>query len=88
MARDGLVAIGSRGQTRLHPALAELRQSRALVLKMLDGLKLPQDSGVIRSGGTSHCTSPPANRPQGPRNTSSAMRCSLVPVSVIGRGLM
>lgn len=52
MARDGLVAIGSRGQTRLHPALAELRQSRALLLKMLDGLKLPQDSGVIRSGGT------------------------------------
>ena len=50
MARDGLVAIGSRGQTRLHPALAELRQSRALLVKMLDGLKLPQDSGVIRSG--------------------------------------
>ena len=41
MARDGLVAIGSRGQTRLHPALAELRQYRALLLKMLDGLKLP-----------------------------------------------
>lgn len=47
--RDGLTVVGSTGQLRLHPAVAELRASRALLVKFLDMLKLPQDSGVVRS---------------------------------------
>ncbi len=47
--RDGLVVTGSTGQPRLHPAVAELRQSRLALLRMLESLKLPQDSGIVRS---------------------------------------
>ena len=49
LRRDGLVVEGSTGQLRLHPAVAELRASRVAMLRMLDALKLPQDSGIVRS---------------------------------------
>ena len=38
---DGVTVTGSRGQIRPHPALAELRGTRAEVARLLGRLKLP-----------------------------------------------
>lgn len=38
---DGATVTGSRGQTRLHPALGELRQMRAELRRTLDALGIP-----------------------------------------------
>jgi len=43
--RDGLTVPGSAGQTRVHPAVGELRACRALVGKLLAQLGLPGPDG-------------------------------------------
>ena len=43
--RDGLTVAGSSGQTRVHPAVGELRATRALVGKLLAQLGLPGPDG-------------------------------------------
>ena len=43
--RDGLTVAGSAGQTRVHPAVGELRACRALVGKLLAQLGLPGPDG-------------------------------------------
>ena len=43
--RDGLTVPGSSGQTRVHPAVGELRACRALVGKLLAQLGLPGPDG-------------------------------------------
>ena len=43
--RDGLTVPGSSGQTRVHPAVGELRATRALLGKLLAQLGLPGPDG-------------------------------------------
>lgn len=43
---DGVTVEGSTGQTRTHPALAELRNYRALLGKLLAQLDLPDEEGM------------------------------------------
>jgi len=43
--RDGLTVPGSSGQTRVHPAVGELRATRALVGRLLAQLGLPDADG-------------------------------------------
>ena len=43
---DGLMVEGSRGQRRMHPALAELRGQRAALARLLGLLGLPDESGA------------------------------------------
>lgn len=42
---DGVTVPGSKGQTRAHPALAELRQHRLALGRLLAQLALPDDEG-------------------------------------------
>lgn len=51
LAADGLVVPGSTGQDRLHPAVTELRQHRALLGSLLGRLKVPDwaDQGKAKS---------------------------------------
>ena len=46
---EGETVKGSMGQTRVHPALSELRQSRALLAKLLGQLDLPDPQAVPAS---------------------------------------
>lgn len=46
VARDGATVAGSKGQTRTHPALVELRQGRAELRRLLDALSLPTPQGA------------------------------------------
>lgn len=41
LARDGLTVTGSTGQDRLHPAVTELRQHRALLGSLVGRLRVP-----------------------------------------------
>jgi hypothetical protein len=41
VVKDGATVAGSRGQTRAHPALAELRAGRAELRRLIDALALP-----------------------------------------------
>lgn len=41
VAREGATVVGSRGQTRAHPALGELRQARGELRRLLDALAIP-----------------------------------------------
>ena len=43
--RDGLTVAGSTGQLRMHPAVGELRATRALVGRLLSQLALPGPDG-------------------------------------------
>lgn len=51
IASGGLVVAGSTGQDRLHPAVTELRQHRALLGSLLGRLKVPdwEDNGQVKS---------------------------------------
>ena len=44
--QDGLTSIGSKGQTRANPLLAELRAARLVFLRVLASLDLPDDAGA------------------------------------------
>lgn len=44
---DGIVTPGSTGQLRVNPALAELRQQRVVLGKLLGQLSLPDDEGSV-----------------------------------------
>jgi hypothetical protein len=41
LAADGLLTVGSQGQTRLNQAVAEIRQQRLAMSRLLDLLNLP-----------------------------------------------
>ncbi len=43
--RDGITVMGSAGQPRAHPALAEVRQARAALGRLLSQLELPDADG-------------------------------------------
>jgi hypothetical protein len=43
VAREGVTVEGSRGQTRIHPAVQEARQLRLVLLRLLGALDLPAD---------------------------------------------
>ena len=45
LSRDGLTVEGSTGQTRVHPALGELRAARVVLSRLLAQLALPDDDG-------------------------------------------
>jgi hypothetical protein len=45
LEQDGLTVTGSVGQKRVHPAIGELRSSRALLGKLLAQLELPDPEG-------------------------------------------
>lgn len=46
IAEEGEFSKGSMGQLRVHPAVPELRQARALLGGLLTRLKLPEPPGV------------------------------------------
>lgn len=46
---EGASAKGSKGQSRLHPAIPELRQARLALVRMLASLDLPDVEEVPRS---------------------------------------
>jgi hypothetical protein len=43
--RDGLTVQGAAGQTRIHPAVSELRQHRLALGRLLAQLQLPNEDG-------------------------------------------
>ncbi len=43
---DGLTVAGAAGQTRIHPAVAEVRQHRLALGRVLAQLQLPDDEGA------------------------------------------
>lgn len=43
--REGLTVKGSTGQTRIHPAVSELRQHRLALGRLLAQLQLPNEDG-------------------------------------------
>lgn len=45
IARDGTTTTGSQGQTVMHPAVAEARQQRLTLHRLLAALELPDDEG-------------------------------------------
>ncbi|MDI1288845.1 MAG: hypothetical protein PSX37_02690 [bacterium] len=47
--REGLTSVTSQGQ-RIHPALAELRQQRVTLARLLAALRIPTGDGEIRPG--------------------------------------
>jgi len=51
--RDGVMAVGSMGQARTHPALAELRGSRLLLGRLLAQLSLPDPADGVMSSPAS-----------------------------------
>ncbi|WP_053062085.1 hypothetical protein [Rhodococcus sp. ARP2] len=46
ITEDGLTATGSTGQTRLHPAVTEVRLARSALAKLLAQLQLPEDAAA------------------------------------------
>jgi hypothetical protein len=52
--RDGAVVGGSRGQTAVHPALAEARQLRIVQLRLLGALELADPKSSLRSSQARH----------------------------------
>jgi hypothetical protein len=42
LARDGVTVVGSRGQARMNPVVAELRQSRLALARLLGELPVPE----------------------------------------------
>jgi Phage terminase, small subunit len=50
VVKDGATVAGSRGQRRNHPALAELRQGRAELRRLLDALGTPQPLAAAAGG--------------------------------------
>ena len=46
IARDGVLAVGSAGQPRAHPAVAEVRQHRLALGRLLAQLALPDLDGA------------------------------------------
>lgn len=49
VADDGMTVPGSSGQPRLHPAVAEARNGRLALGKLLAQLRLPEEAQPIRS---------------------------------------
>jgi hypothetical protein len=49
VATEGATVTGSTGQTRVHPALSELRGSRLALGRLLDQLGLPDLEGEVLS---------------------------------------
>ena len=47
--RDGLMVTGSAGQPRVHPAVAEARQGRLAVGRLLAQIALPDEDAAPRS---------------------------------------
>lgn len=45
LEREGMTILGSAGQTRLHPAVAELRLQRLSLTRMLAQIPLPDEFG-------------------------------------------
>jgi phage terminase small subunit len=48
--RDGLVLVNSKGDTRLHPAAAELRLNEASLARLLGGIDLDDAAAGSQSG--------------------------------------
>lgn len=47
VAVDGYMAIGSKGQTIVHPALSEARQGRVVLGRLIAQLALPADAADV-----------------------------------------
>ena len=43
---DGLTVKGSKGQVRLNPAIAEVRQGRLAMARLLSGISMPTEAGI------------------------------------------
>jgi hypothetical protein len=44
--RDGATVRGSKGQPRLNPAIAEVRQGRLAMARLLSGISMPNEAGA------------------------------------------
>lgn len=47
--RDGVTVAGSRGQTTLHPAISEIRQTELTRLRLLSAIELVDPKAAVRS---------------------------------------
>ena len=45
IAKDGITVLGASGQTRVNPALAEVRQGRQALSRLIGALSLPDETG-------------------------------------------
>jgi hypothetical protein len=50
--RDGMTVLGSAGQSRLNPAVTELRQARLALARLLGELSLPDEEDKRRSAAS------------------------------------
>lgn len=52
LRKDGRTVRGSVGQPRLHPAVAEARQARLAIARLLGQLALPDDAGEMQTSAS------------------------------------
>ena len=52
----GITVEGSKGQPRLHPAVAEVRQTRVALTRVLGAIAFPNEDGVPVKAGTRHAS--------------------------------
>ena len=52
----GLTVEGSTGQPRLHPAVAEVRQTRVALTRVLGAIAFPNEEGVPVKAGSRHAS--------------------------------
>lgn len=76
LAANGITTKGSTGQTRLDPALAELRQTRLSVARLLGQLDIPSDPA----------TGKPVTRSAKSRRASRAAEARWVNVASLPKG--
>lgn len=48
--RDGLVVLGNGGVPKMHPAIAELRQQRLTLARLIAALRVPLEDGEVGGG--------------------------------------
>ena len=68
--RDGTTVPGCAGQTRVHPALGEVRQHRLALGKLLAQLALPDESGESLASPVQACGRNAAQTRWGRRGTA------------------
>lgn len=60
--RDGVTAVGSRGQVRVHPALTALRAGAAELRRLVDALNIESEAVEVDAPGVSSLASRRASK--------------------------
>jgi hypothetical protein len=70
--RDGVLTTGSTGQTRVHPAVGELRASRVVLARLLGQVGLPDSTNTAMPSATTARARRAARARWGGRDASTA----------------